>query len=696
MASYRPFPSQSSFVPPPTQNPLPPPPPQQQQQQRPNQYNQIQNYPQIAPPPPQPAQATAPPFFPQSYSPVPSNYHYPPSRPQHQQPPPPPQYAYTAPPPPPPPDSSYPPPPPPPAQPPQNSMPPQQQPSMYYSQYGNQPAQALQPPPLPLPPSSSIPPPPPPSSPPPPPPQETGLDRGSNVRGSNKGREHGNLNHGVGSKEQQKLQVPAPPTAKKSNGLAGRFETEEERRLRKKREYEKQRQEERGRQHFKESQNTILQKTQMMSLGKGHGSVVGSRMGDRRATSFLSGERIENRLKKPTTFLCKLKFRNELPDPTAQPKLMSLKKDKERFTKYTITSLEKNNKPKLFIEPDLGIPLDLLDLRVYNCPSIRPPLAPEDEELLRDDESITPVKKEGIRKKERPTDKGFSWLVKTQYISSFSAESTKQSLTEKQVRELREMKGGRSILENRNNRERQIKEIEASFEAAKLTPVHAEKKNLKPVEVLPLLPDFERYDDNFIVAGFDSAPTADSEIYSKLDQSVRDAHESRAIMKAYAVTGSDPANPEKFVAYMVPSPNELGKDMFDESEDIRYNWIREYYCNVQHEREEPTSYLVSMDDGEARYVPLPTKFNLRKKKASEGRSKDDVEHFPVPSQVTVRRRAIATVIEGKDSGVYSNSKGSTSRSTVGKEIEDGRGRTQKVMENEDVDMYSGAEDDLSE
>lgn len=122
-----------------------------------------------------------------------------------------------------------------------------------------------------------------------------------------KGREHGNLNHGMGSKQQQKPHVPVPSTAKKSNGLAGRMETEEERRLRKKREYEKQRLEERSRQHFKDSQNTILQKTQMMSLGKGHGSVVGSRMGDRRATSFLSSERIENRLKKPTTFLCKLK-----------------------------------------------------------------------------------------------------------------------------------------------------------------------------------------------------------------------------------------------------------------------------------------------------------------------------------------------------------------------------------------------------
>ena len=36
-----------------------------------------------------------------------------------------------------------------------------------------------------------------------------------------------------------------------------------------------------------------------------------------------------------------------------------------RYTKYTITSLEKTYKPKLFVEPDLGIPLDLLDLSVY-------------------------------------------------------------------------------------------------------------------------------------------------------------------------------------------------------------------------------------------------------------------------------------------------------------------------------------------
>ena len=59
-------------------------------------------------------------------------------------------------------------------------------------------------------------------------------------------------------------------------------------------------------------------------------------------------------------------------------------------------------------------------------PSVRLPLAPEDEELLRDEEAATPVKKDGIKRKERPTDKGVAWLVKTQYISPLSIESAKQ------------------------------------------------------------------------------------------------------------------------------------------------------------------------------------------------------------------------------------------------------------------------------
>ena len=56
----------------------------------------------------------------------------------------------------------------------------------------------------------------------------------------------------------------------------------------------------------------------------------------------------------------------------------------------------------------------------------RLPLDPEDELLLQDDDPVTPIKKDGIKRKDRPTDKGVSWLVKTQYISPLSMEAAKQ------------------------------------------------------------------------------------------------------------------------------------------------------------------------------------------------------------------------------------------------------------------------------
>nr|VDD34816.1 unnamed protein product [Brassica oleracea] len=482
---------------------------------------------------------------------------------------------------------------------------------------------------------------------------------------------------------------------------------EEERRQRKKREAEK----EKERQQMKSSSH----KSQ---VPKGHTE-------ERKPTPLLTADRVENRLKKPTTFICKLKFRNELPDPTAQLKLMTIKRDKDQYTKYTITSLEKLWKPKIFAEPDLGIPLDLLDLSVYKPPKVRQPLAPEDEELLRDDDAVTPIKKEGIKRKERPTDKGVSWLVKTQYISSINNESTRQSLTEKRAKELREMKGGVDILQNLNNRERQIKDIEASFEACKSRPVHATNKKLQPVEVLPLLPYFDRYEEQFVVANFDSAPTADSEFFGKLDSSIRDEHESRAILKSYVIAGSDNSNPEKILAYMVPSLDELSKDMHDENEDISYTWVREYLWDIPpKEPNERDTYLVSFEDGTASYLvfsklylhlfllhsvvpyeidpvsmwqPLPTRLNMRKRRAREGRAFDEIEHLPVPSRVTVRNRSSVSIIEHKDSMVNSNSRNGASSSKMRRlEDEEGLGRSWKHGSEQDANQYSDNNDDYSE
>lgn len=94
------------------------------------------------------------------------------------------------------------------------------------------------------------------------------------------------------------------------------METEEERSARKRREHEKHKQEEKRQLMLKQSQAKVLQKTQNLApsgggaraSGRPHGSMVGSRIGgDRRMAPLLTGDRVENRLKKPTTFICKMK-----------------------------------------------------------------------------------------------------------------------------------------------------------------------------------------------------------------------------------------------------------------------------------------------------------------------------------------------------------------------------------------------------
>ncbi|MCL7040056.1 hypothetical protein MKW94_013033 [Papaver nudicaule] len=563
------------------------------------------------------------------------------------------------------------------------------------------PPQPLSPPPPPSVPPPSVPPPPPPSSSSKPQPHNQSRDNRSNNHGQHRGGPRDPSGSGLHDQSRHHSKHGLPPKQHKSSGPplptsqrpGGRVETEEERRIRKKREFEKQKQEEKHRHQTKESQSSVMHKAQLMASGaKGHGSIVGSRMGAGKSTPFLNAERIDNRLKKPTTFICKLKFRNELPDPTAQPKLMLLNTNKDLYTKYTITSLEKMHKPKLFVEPDLGIPLDLLDISVYNPPDTKQTLAPEDKELLRDAELATPAKQEGIKRKDRPTDKGLSWLVKTEYISPISMEAAKMS------KDLRDIKGGRHILDNTNNREKQIQAINASFEACKSRPVHATNKRLQPIEILPLLPDFDRSNDKFVMATFDGEPTADTEVFSKLDKNTREVHESQAIMKSYTGVGSDPAKPDKFLAYMAPSPDELWKDVYEESEDISYSWVREYQWDVRgDDAEDHATYIVALGEETARYLPLPTKLVLRKKRAKDGRSNTEVEHYPVPASVTVRNRPEVSCKELKDSGDYTNSKGNFPSSKRGRSgNEDNLGRHHKSTRVSEMDNYSGGEDEMSD
>jgi RNA polymerase II-associated factor 1 len=114
----------------------------------------------------------------------------------------------------------------------------------------------------------------------------------------------------------------------------------------------------------------------------------------------------------------------------------------------------------------------------------------------------------------------------------------------------------------------------------------------------------------------------------------------QAIVKSFTIPGPEDTKPEKFVAYMVPKPEELERDIYEDDEDISYTWVREYHWDLRTDPAQSTYVFCFSEDG-VNYLPLHTKLILQKKKAREGRPKEedpDQVQFPVPERVTVRRR----------------------------------------------------------
>ncbi|KAI3770479.1 hypothetical protein L6452_01613 [Arctium lappa] len=152
-----------------------------------------------------------------------------------------------------------------------------------------------------------------------------------------------------------------------------------------------------------------------------------------------------------------------------------------------------------------------------------------------------------------------------------------------------------------------------------------------------------------------------------MDKSVRDAHEAQAVMKSFVASTSDSAKPDKFLGYMVPSVGELSKDISDETEDISYTWVREYRWDVR-----------------GSLHATANKADSKKKRSREGKTSDEVEHFPVPASITVRQRSNVSVEMKESEG------GSKGRSLNGR-------RHDGNMEMEDMDLQSkGAEYDMSD
>eukprot|EP00242_Pyramimonas_sp_CCMP2087_P005226 CAMPEP_0198200456 /NCGR_PEP_ID=MMETSP1445-20131203/3465_1 /TAXON_ID=36898 /ORGANISM="Pyramimonas sp., Strain CCMP2087" /LENGTH=482 /DNA_ID=CAMNT_0043870531 /DNA_START=307 /DNA_END=1755 /DNA_ORIENTATION=- len=368
----------------------------------------------------------------------------------------------------------------------------------------------------------------------------------------------------------------------------------------------------------------------------------------------------DQRLTRKTNFLCRIQFRNDLPEVPIEPKLLAVPTSWARFVSYkSSASLDAMRQHDFLLEPELGIPLDLLEAPQYQVPrDYRRHLDPEDEALLRSDNKSVPgvivngkhVPVPNIVSRSAGVARDFTWLMKTQYISNEDAPK-QAGITEKTMKEMRNRAAAAEAAAGQleDVLETQIETIEASFKAATALPVHLTKPHLKPVEVLPVFPDFERWPQNLVQVTFDVNPTDNiADIIGDLSPEERKALAARSVIKSFSVP-VEGSEPEKFAAYILPSAEGFaaiqGGAFKEEGEEggqeVEYKWVREYHYEARPDDAVQDTMMFFFSDGQVGYTPLGTKLELKKKKSRGLQDKGVlvVQDISRPSRVSLKRRA---------------------------------------------------------
>ena len=100
----------------------------------------------------------------------------------------------------------------------------------------------------------------------------------------------------------------------------------------------------------------------------------------------------------------------------------------------------------------------------------------------------------------RPT---VSWLRKTEYLA------TDENLPRFKGKGIEARPGWKHRDEKQDTLDAKIRPIDETFELNKRPPVHPTNPSLKPVEILPVFPDFELWPTRYIEAVYKGDPLTD-------------------------------------------------------------------------------------------------------------------------------------------------------------------------------------------
>ncbi|KAJ1659599.1 hypothetical protein IWQ61_001348 [Dispira simplex] len=317
-------------------------------------------------------------------------------------------------------------------------------------------------------------------------------------------------------------------------------------------------------------------------------------------------------------FLCKLRYLNTLPPLPFPPKLIHVDTSNyhQTLTRYQYTTLSQRQSYPLYVDFDLGMPLDWVLLGAFDQSTSEPSASlyevdPADQLLL-----TSPPALDGQGNRPRSSS-NVTWLRRTEYISSEMTRSVSRPSS------LAKANGPDTKTPPPPDLSRtgQIGTIEQSFAQAARheqqdleTWKHPTKPQVHAVETLPVLPNNLGWDQSFTYCIFDSAPTSTSiPTTFQTDHSLLRPVPSATNPQDYYIASYIPSDEgmdriKKRRVMREPS-NEVPP-----TEPLQFQHARDYTCDKQVYGHLAQLVFTLIPGEGALYTPVTSRLQLRRKR----------------------------------------------------------------------------------
>ncbi|KAI8969844.1 RNA polymerase II-associated [Pilobolus umbonatus] len=358
--------------------------------------------------------------------------------------------------------------------------------------------------------------------------------------------------------------------------------------------------------------------------------------------------------KSRSDYICRVRYRNQLPPVPYAPKMLTIPTLIERHMPYQSTSLVENTPYSLVMDQNASITfdkalIDYLDAMETNQEEVERAV----EEVAEEDKILMTAPRDGQETVGLYTRRpNVTWLRRSEYIGT---EIRGVSNRKEGVENKFAMSGASAKKVVYDTLEGQIAGIENTFKPVSLNARHPQT-NARVKKVIPILPDMRCWENIYTVGQFSAEPADEGRLAKRKALLASGNYNPTKKPRLSEIDATDrgilrpmvnPHDPEDtYLAWFLPdsestkrlvrqkeSPNEI-----ETGEPLTYNAVCDYeYKNDAGSGAKNLLISIHDEDGEekALYSPIRSKMVIRKKRALSAKFKY-LEQYEKPNILTVR------------------------------------------------------------